>query len=292
VEAGVAADRARHADLSSLPELGVGIGFRRALAADVFHHRDAIDFVEIISEHYLDPTREERLELARLAAAFPLIPHGLNLSIGTAAPADAHYLQSVAKLATTVGAPWWSDHLAMTRAGDVEIGHLAPVALTHASLDVVCDNIARAQAAVPVPFVVEHIASPLALPGADMSEAQFISRMLERTGAGLLLDLMNVYANAWNHGFDPYEFLESIPLDRVVYVHVIGGRLEDGIMIDSHTDPTPDAVWELLTFVAARVRLRGVLIEWDDHFPDFGVVLEELARARGALGRAAGAVRP
>jgi uncharacterized protein (UPF0276 family) len=287
VEADVAAEP-RPADwIANLPELGVGVGFRRAIGRQILDHRQTIDFLEIISEHHLHPTVEERRGLAELAAVFPIIPHGLNLSVGTAAPADPAYLRAIAGLASAVHAPWWSDHLAMTHAGGIEIGHLSPVPLTVESLDVVCANITRAQAAVRAPFVIEHIASPLALPGAEMSEAAFISAVLERTGAGLLLDLMNVYANAWNHGFDPYAFLAAVPLDRVVYVHVIGGRFEDGVLVDSHTDRTPREVWDMLAFVAGRVRLKGVLIEWDDEFPSFDVILDEVSRAREACGRVA-----
>jgi hypothetical protein len=161
------------------------------------------------------------------------------------------------------------------------------VPLTHEALDVASVNILRAREAVAAPFVIEHIASPLVLPGAEMSEAAFITELLRRTGAGLLLDLMNVYANGWNHGVDPYAFLEGIPLDRVVYVHVIGGRFEDGVLIDSHSDRTPREVWEMLACVARRVRLKGVLIEWDDEFPAFEVILDEIARARQAMGRVA-----
>jgi uncharacterized protein (UPF0276 family) len=285
-EAAVAAETVP-APIAALPALGVGIGFRRALGRAILAHPDAFDFLEIISEHYLDPTPDEARQVAALAERFPIIPHGLNLSVGTAAPADPAYLDGIRRLATRVRAPWWSDHLAMTHAGGVDIGHLAPVPLTQQSLDIVCANITRAQAAVPLPFAVEHIASPLVLPGAEMSEAAFLTAMLDRTGAGLLLDLMNVYANAWNQRFDPYAFLTAIPLERVVYVHVIGGRLEDGVMIDSHTDRTPPEVWEMLAFVASRVALKGVLIEWDDEFPAFDVIVDEAARAREALGRAA-----
>ena len=271
--------------IASLPALGVGIGFRRPIAREIVAHRHAIDFLEIISEHYLEPTPHDVQELTRLSEMFRLIPHGLNLSVATAERPDLEYLARIDRIVERVQAPWWSDHLAMTRAGGVEIGHLAPVPLTHAALDVVCANIATAQHAVSAPFVIEHIASPLALPEAEMTEAAFLSAMLARTGAGLLLDLMNVYANAWNHGFDPYTFLTAIPLDRVVYIHVIGGRLEDGIMVDSHTDRTPPEVWEMVSFVAGRAALKGVLIEWDDDFPAFDVILDEIERARAALGR-------
>ena len=269
--------------IAALPELGVGIGFRRPLSRQILEHREAFDFLEIISEHYLEPTAAERGELDRLAAAFPLIPHGLSLSVGTAAPADAGYLSAVASLVTRVRAPWWSDHLAMTHANGIEIGHLAPVPFTHEAFDVVCDNVTRAQSAMRAPFVIEHIASPVLWPNPEMSEAGFLSDLLARTDSGLLLDLMNVYANAWNHRFDPYEFLDAIPLERVVYVHVIGGRVEDGLVIDSHTDRTPPEVWDLLTFVSRRVRLKGVLIEWDDDFPAFEIILDEAARARERL---------
>jgi uncharacterized protein len=269
--------------IAALPELGVGLGFRRELGPQILANRDVCDFLEIISEHYLDPTAAERQELERLAERFPLIPHGLNLSVGTAAPADDDYLRAVGRLVKRVAAPWWSDHLAMTHASGIEIGHLAPVPFTRGALEVVCANIARAQASVATPFVIEHIASPLRLPGAEMSEAAFVSQVIARTGAGLLLDLMNVYANAWNHGFDPYQFLEAVPLDRVVYVHVIGGRLENGVMIDSHSDKTPSEVWDMLAFVARRVRLKGVLIEWDDQFPAFDTIVEEIARAREVM---------
>jgi uncharacterized protein (UPF0276 family) len=280
----VAAEAVRPTWIERLPALGVGIGYRRPLRRQILASAEAFDFLEIVSEHFLDPTDAERRELRELAARFPLIPHGLDLSPGTAEPMRADYLSGVARLVSAVGAPWWSDHLAMTRAGGEDIGHLAPVPLTRESLDLVCDNVARAREAVGAPFVIEHIASPLVLPGAEMTEAAFLGELVERTDSGILLDLMNVHANAWNQGADPYAFLEGIPLGRVVYVHVIGGRIENGVMIDSHTDRTPREVWALLAFVARRIALKGVLIEWDDDFPPFEVIVDEAARAREALG--------
>lgn len=174
----------------------------------------------------------------------------------------------------------------MTRVGELEIGHLAPVPRTQEMVGIVCENIGRARAATGFPFILENIASPLELPGAEMGEAEFLSRIVEESDSGLLLDLMNLHANAVNHGYDPYEFLSSLPLDRVVQVHVIGGHVDGrGVLVDSHSRATPNDVWELLGWVALRTGIKGVLIEWDEDFPDFGVFLEEIARAKEILRR-------
>lgn len=155
----------------------------------------------------------------------------------------------------------------MTRAGRIDIGHLAPVPMTEEMLEIVCENIKRAKSAVAAPFIIENIAYTLRLPGAEMSESEFLTRVVERTDSGLLLDLMNLHANSRNHGYDPYEFLASIPIERVVQVHIIGGHYHHGVLIDSHSQRTPVEVWEMLEFVARRTEIKAVLIEWDEHGP-------------------------
>jgi hypothetical protein len=276
-------DRKRATWIDRLPRLGVGLGFRRRLARDIAAHSAEIDFLEIITEHYLQPSRYDRRELRELGRRFRLVPHGLSLSPGTAEPAQEEYLHSIARLAGEVEAPWYSDHLAMTRVGRVDIGHLAPIPLTEEMVEVVCANIARVQAEVAAPFIVENIAYTLRLPGPEMSEAEFLTRVVEETDCGLLLDLMNLHANALNHGYDPYTFLEAIPIERVVQVHIIGGHYNDGVLVDSHSNRTPEEVWRMLEFVGSRSDIRAVLVEWDEQFPAFEVILEELARAREVL---------
>jgi len=269
--------------VSALPGLGVGLGFRRQLAGEILSHAAEIDFLEIISEHYLNPTPFETRELQELGRRFQLIPHGLSLSPGTAEPIREDYVRAVGRLVDRVGAPWWSDHLAMTRAGRIDIGHLAPIPLNEEMLEIVSDNINGARSEVSAPFIIENIAYTLQIPGSEMVEAEFLARVIERTDSGLLLDLMNLHANSRNHGYDPYEFLAAIPLERVVQVHVIGGHYHHGVLIDSHSHRTPDEVWRLLEFVARRTSIKAVLIEWDEQFPDFGVILGELTRAREVL---------
>lgn len=271
--------------IERLPKLGVGLGFRKGLAREIMAHAGQIDFLEIISEHFLDPTPFDSRLLQKLARQFPLIPHGLNLSPGTAEPVREDYLQRLARLINEIKPAWWSDHLAMTRAGRIDIGHLSPLIETEASLDIVTQNIARARSFIALPFVLENIAYTLRLPGAEMSEAEFLSRALAQTDSGLLLDLMNLHANSQNHGYDAYEFLSAIPLERVVQVHVIGGHYHNGVLIDSHSRRAPDEVWSLLEFVARRTNVKAVLIEWDERFPDFAVILDEIARAREIIAR-------
>ena len=271
--------------ISALPRLGVGLGFRRPLAREIIAHAGEIDFLEIISEHYLSPTGFENRELQELGNRFQLIPHGLSLSPGTAEPVREDYVRAVGRLVDRVQAPWWSDHLAMTRLGRIDIGHLAPITLTEEMLEIVCDNIKQARAAVSAPFIIENIAYTLSMPGAEMGEAEFLRRVVEKTDSGLLLDLMNLHANSRNHGYDPYDFLAALPLERVVQVHIIGGHYHRGVLIDSHSHRTPDEVWQLLDYVARRTEIKAVLIEWDEQFPDFGVIIEELAHAREVLAR-------
>ncbi|WP_435017726.1 DUF692 domain-containing protein [Tundrisphaera sp. TA3] len=274
--------------LAGLPTMGVGIGFREPFRADLFLARDRVDFLEITADHYFDPMPEKRRELDLLADHFTLIPHGLDLSLGGAEGLDPAYLGRFADLVRRLDPPWWSEHVAFTRAGGVAIGHLAPVPLDHEALAVLEANIAEARAAIPAPLIVENITTPFVLPGAEMDEAAFLTELTDRTGCGLLLDVANLQANAANHGFDPIAFLDRLPLDRVVQLHFAGGHLGGGgRVIDSHSGPTPPEVWDLLEAVVARAPVRGIILERDEALPPFGELLDELDRAR-AIGRAHG----
>jgi len=140
-----------------------------------------------------------------------------------------------------------------------------------------------------VPILLENIAYLVAAPG-DLSEAAFIGEVLSRTDCGLLLDLHNLYANALNHHYDPIEFLSSLPLERIHQVHIAGGHDEGGYRIDSHAAPAPDAVWDLLEWLAGRAPIRAAIVEWDRHLPPFEVIQGEARKARAILaGEAIGA---
>ena len=147
-----------------------------------------------------------------------------------------------------------------------------------------CANIAEVRRRIDVPLILENITYAVALPGAEMDEAEFLAELLDRTGCGLLLDVTNLHTNAINHGFDPIAFLDRLPLDRVVQLHFAGGHWHDGVLVDSHSRPTPPEVWALLEEVLARAPVKGIILERDEDLPPFGELLDELDRAR-AIGR-------
>ncbi|MGE0482055.1 MAG: DUF692 family multinuclear iron-containing protein [Phycisphaerae bacterium] len=278
------------ASLVGLPALGVGLGYREPLRAEIFRHRDEIDFLEITADHFFDPTPERRALLDLLHEHFTLIPHGLDLSLGSAEGLDESYADKFAALIQRLEPPWWSEHIAFTRAGGVRIGHLAPLPFTREAAEVVCRNVAAMQARVgraapATPLILENITYTVAMPDAEMSEGAFVRTVLEGCGAGLLLDVTNVYANAVNHGRDPLALLDEFPLERVVQLHFVGGYWRDGVFIDGHSAPTPPEVWELLDAVCARAPVRGVILERDEHIPAMRELVPELRRAREILRR-------
>jgi uncharacterized protein len=271
--------------LSRLPFLGVGLGYRPELDAQIWEHQSAIDWLELISEHYMARPREQIDQAQRLRGAFPLIPHGVEMSIGTAGELDPVYVDNLVELVSLVGAPWFSDHLCFTRAGGIALGQLTPLPRTRAVAAEVARKARQVQERVGVPFLLENISYYIDIEG-QLSEAEFIVEVMERCDCGLLLDLTNVHINAINHGFATLEFLAAIPLERVVQVHLAGGEPSVGVVLDTHSSPVPGEVFELLRHVVGHApHLKAVLIERDSNFPeDFHELAHDLAVAREILG--------
>jgi uncharacterized protein len=266
--------------IAQLPSLGVGIGFREPFRSDLFLNRQQVDFLEIIADHYLDASPEKEKELDLLAQHFTLIPHGLNLSLGSAEGLDGEYLRKLAKLVRRVGPPWWSEHIAFTRAGGVDIGHLSPLPFTREAVDVVCRNIEEVRRHIDLPLILENITYMLTMPGSEMSEAEFLAEVVERTDCGLLLDITNLHINSVNHDYDIEDFLNSLPVERVVQLHFVGGHRHNGILIDSHSHPTPSEVWRIMDRVTSRMPIKGAVLERDENLPGFEELLKEMEQAR------------
>jgi uncharacterized protein (UPF0276 family) len=243
---------------------------------------EGLGFIEVIAES-IGSTGLPDGVAAALERGLQVVPHGIGLSLGGAERPDRRRLAHLASVAERVGAPVVSEHIAFVRAGGRESGHLLAVPRTHEALEIIAENVAIAQDALPVPLALEHVAALVEWPDAEMDEATFVRTLVERTGALLLLDLSNLYANAHNHGYDALEALVRYPLDRIAYVHVGGGTFRDGVYHDTHAHPVVPGVLHLVEELFAIVDAPGVLLERDDDFPPEAELAAELRAIADAV---------
>lgn len=267
--------------MESLPHLGVGLGFRPPLRSSIFLNREKIDFLEITSDHYIDASEKKLAELDLLREHFTLIPHSLDLSLGSAEGIDNAYLEKLATLVELIDPPWFSDHICFTRSGGIKIGHLAPLPFSDEALRVLIDNIACVKQRIATPLILENITYNIEFPSSEMPETEFIRTLLEETDCGMLLDVTNLYINSRNLGFDWRQYLDNLPLERVVQLHFVGFRSAGGRLVDAHADPTDGDVWELFREVVSRCDVKGAILERDENFPDFIEIADEIFKARG-----------
>jgi uncharacterized protein (UPF0276 family) len=275
-----------------LGSLGLGLGWRPELALLIDRHPD-LGFVELLAEGCLAGLVPEAVDVLRERGVV-VVPHGVSLSLGGAAPVDRAKVRALARLARRVGAPCVSEHVAFVRAGGRESGHLLPVPRTREALGVIAANVREARAILEgeagVPLALENVAALFEWPGAELSEGELLAALLEATGAQLLLDLANLHASATNLGWDARATLDALPLERLAYVHVAGGVRRGALYHDTHAHPAPQAVADLVEALCARTTPPGLLLERDDRFPPDAELAAELtglarAAARGAARR-------
>jgi uncharacterized protein (UPF0276 family) len=244
-----------------------------------------VDWLEISPEHFLPLTEDARRRLELLARRYPIAGHSLELSVGSDGEDAPGYREGVRSIARLTKSVWHGDHLCFTRVGGLPLHALTPVPRVEEALETCVRNIRRVQEELGVPFVVENIAWLFDDGQSTLDEAEFLSRVVKEADCGLLLDLHNLHCNAVNRQFDPYAYLERLPLERVVQLHLAGGSTMEGLRLDSHSECSPEEVWRLLEYVAPRCPVRGVNFEMDSGFPPFARLVEELARARAILKR-------
>ncbi|MGW7170518.1 DUF692 domain-containing protein [Streptomyces sp. NPDC054884] len=268
--------------------LGTGIGWRPEIA-DAVERMQGIDWVEAVAENVC-PGHLPGSLLRLRERGVTVIPHGVSLGLGDAERPDAGRLTALAERAEALGSPMVTEHIAFVRAGGpltasarLEAGHLLPVPRTRDALDVLCENVRIAQAALPVPLAVENIAALVVWPGEEMTEGQFLYELADRTGVRLLVDVANLHTNHVNRGEDPAKALAELPLEAIAYVHVAGGFERDGVWHDSHAHPVPRPVLDVLTHLASRVSPPGVLLERDENFPGPSELKRELGAIREAV---------
>ncbi|MCB9584417.1 MAG: DUF692 domain-containing protein [Polyangiaceae bacterium] len=268
--------------------LGVGLGLRWEFLEEVIDGPSLdVAFWEVSPENHMRRGGYFPWALSKVRERYPLVTHGLTLSLGAVDEPPADYLNELRQEIERMGSPWHSDHLCFSTAGPLVLHDLLPLRLCKHTADRAAERLMRVQDALGVPMAFENI-SWYAHPGApELPETEFINRVLERSDAWMLLDVNNVYVNAQNHGFDPYAFIAELPLDRVIQLHVAGHtELEDGMLLDTHGAPIIDPVYELLEWTLERSGPRPVLLERDNDVPELPELLAEVSRLRGVYERA------
>jgi uncharacterized protein (UPF0276 family) len=264
-----------------------GLTWQPALAAGILVNLDRIDVVEVIAEEQFAASSRAKRALDTLAHQVPVLVHGVALGPASTTSVDSRRLDKLARLVDRLKPDFWSEHLALVRAGDIEIGHLSAVPRTKATIDATAANLARAAAAVGARPMVENIATLMDPPASDCSEVDWVSSVVDASECDLLLDLHNVHANSINFGFDPIAYLDRLDPDRIGAIHLAGGCWIEGPerrYLDDHLHDVPDPVYALLAEVGARVRRPlTVVLERDGRFPPIDSLLWQLDRARAAL---------
>ena len=250
----------------------------------ILSNKNEIDFLEVTADHFLSSTEHRKKFLDKLSSEYVLIPHGLNLSLGSAEGLNNEYLKDLSGLVKYLSPPWWSEHIAFTKAGDIEIGHLSPLPFNNESLSALCENIRIAREEIDVPLILENITYNVDLPWNNIEESKYLAELINRANCGLLLDVTNLYINSHNHKYDPIDFLNNIPPDSITQLHFVGGIEKDGKWIDSHGHNTQDEIFDLIEEVLKYASVKGVILERDANFPEFDVLIDELDRVR-RLGR-------
>ncbi|MFD3872064.1 DUF692 domain-containing protein [Streptomyces sp. NPDC058623] len=278
--------------MKPMTRLGVGIGWRPEIA-DAVERLPDLDWVEVVAENACPGHLHPGLLRLRERGVH-VVPHGVSLGLGAADRPDAEKLAALAERAVALGAPLVTEHIAFVRTTSpaLEAGHLLPVPRTRDALAVLCENVRIAQDALPVPLALENIAALFAWPGEELTEAQFLTELVERTGVRLLIDVANLHTNRVNRGEDPATVLDGIPLEALAYVHVAGGVERDGVWHDTHAHPVPPVVLDVLAQLRERVDPPGVLLERDDDFPPEVELAGELERIRAVAGAAPTGRRP
>lgn len=269
--------------MTTYPYLGAGIGLRRDHYAELKVTERDLDWLEFISENYMHHGGHHRRMLALANARWPLIPHGVSLDIGGQEEPNEEYLADLKALADELDAPFVSDHLCLSRVGGVYTHELIPIPYRHELVKLVARRARTIQEELGRPLLLENATYYVNMPGAEMSEAEFLTRIAGESGCGLLLDVNNTYVNSVNHGFDAQAFLEGLPLESVGYMHLAGHRVEARALIDDHGTAVPDPVWDLYRFVLERTGPISTLVEWDSNLPDLDRVLDEADTARAIL---------
>jgi uncharacterized protein (UPF0276 family) len=271
----------------SLPNLGIGLGLRTVHYTHILEHSPDVEWFEILSENYMQTAGRPLHYLDRIAERYPIVMHGVSLSIGSTDPLDFEYLKELRALRDRTRAHWVSDHLCWTGAAGKNTHDLLPLPYTEESLAHVAGRVRQVQDFLGAPLALENPSTYLEFEGSTMKEWEFLAELAKVADCALLLDVNNVYVSAKNHGYSPSDYMNAVPYDRVVQIHVAGHTDNGTHVIDTHIGPVIDPVWELAAGAYGRASGASVLLEWDAEIPSFEETFAEALRARAFVGKVA-----
>lgn len=273
-------------DRKTAPSPGFGLGLRPDHYPDFLREPQPVDWLEIISENYMVSGGKPLAMLDAIRADYPMVMHGVSLSIGSDEPFDMDYLAALKALERRVEPLWISDHLCWTGINAHNTHDLLPLPYDAPALDCVVENIGRVQDYLGRRILIENPSSYVTFRSSDRSEWEFLAEMAERADCLLLLDVNNIYVSARNHGFDPEDYLAGLPVDRTQQIHLAGHSDMGDYVIDTHDADVCDAVWDLYASAIRRFGSVATMIERDDAIPPLADVLAELDCARALAARA------
>lgn len=262
------------------PSLGFGLGLRVDHYEEILNSEPDIDWLEVLSENYMIPGGRPLRYLERMRERYPLVMHGVSLSIGSSAPLNREYLARLRQLAVGVSPAWISDHLCWTGVHNTNLHDLMPLPYTEEALEHVAARVREVQDYLGRRILLENVSSYVEFHDSSLTEWEFLAEIAARADCLILLDVNNIYVSAHNHNFDPQNYLDGIPVERVQQIHLAGHENQGGLIIDTHDAPIIDPVWDLYAAAIRRFGPVSTMIERDDHIPPLADLLAELDTAR------------
>ena len=262
------------------PSLGYGLGLRPEHYEAVLAERPALDWFEATSENYMVPGGRPLHYLEQVRARYPVVLHGVSLSIGGCDPLDERYLDDLARLAARIEPAWISDHLCWTGFAGHNLHDLLPLPYTEEAVAHVVSRVHRVQERLARRIALENVSSYAEFRHSEMTEWEFLAEVAERADCLILLDVNNVWVSSVNHGFDPRRYVDALPAARVQQIHLAGPSEAGALLVDTHDHPVRDPVWELYAHAIRRLGPTATMIERDDRIPALDALIAELGEAR------------
>jgi uncharacterized protein len=266
------------------PYLGFGLGLRSQHYSEIAESAPPVDWFEALSENYMMPGGQPLQILDRIRSRYPIVLHGVSLSIASTAELNWSYLKQLKELAKRFEPKWISDHLCWTGIHGVNLHDLLPIPYTQEALHHIASRVHRVQEFLGCAIVLENVSTYVQARQSEMSEWEFITELMKKTGCWLLLDITNVYVNAFNHGYEPSRYLAGIPSDGVAQLHIAGYTDAQTHVIDTHDSPICAKVWELYRIALQHFGRVSSMIERDEKIPPLAELMHELDRARAIAG--------